>query len=54
MSSIHSVGGVCDQLSHHIPHQLRFGFGSVDPGLAVRVSARLQQLHLYGHQAASD
>lgn len=54
MLSNHSAGGLCGQLSHHVPHQLHPRYGSVDPGIADRVSPHLQQLRLHGLQAASD
>lgn len=50
----YSAVGVRGQLSHHIPQQLHHWFGSVDPGIAGRVSAPLQRLRLHDLQAAAN
>lgn len=52
--SNHSAGSLCAQLSQHVPHRLHHWHGSVDAGIAVRVSPHLRPLHLHGLQAASD
>lgn len=54
MCSSHSAGGVCDELSHHVPHRRHLEPESVDLRPAVRLPPHLQRLCAHDLQTASD